>query len=221
MQVEPSRRIHKEGAVFRATFTGAASVPWLKDVGWLAPGTAHPAIVRCSAFLPPMSGLPEVICLAVKIIDAGDDDRLPEVDQDLTFFAVCHSRALRMVPAVRLHAGKLLLSSVMSYHIGTSSGDRRVVFGARFAETSRLGKSADAYRETVGALQRSGSSLEVLAAPPRQKWSVVGCVDAFHRYPSPGDVIRFRPGHTTENVRLSRFGRVRDRLYRHTQNRGS
>src|SRR5581483_12165010 len=108
MQVRPTRRIHSVGTVFRGTFTGAASAPWLRDIAWLAPGRAHAAIVRCSPFMPPMAGIPGVVCLALRIVDAGGDDQAPEVDQDLLFFAVHRARAFRLVPAVRVHADRLL-----------------------------------------------------------------------------------------------------------------
>jgi hypothetical protein len=216
MQVEPSRRIHGVGTVFRGTFTGAASEPWLGDIAWLAPGTTHDAIVRCSAFLPPQSGIPGVVCLAVRIVDAGGDDSMPEVDQDLTFFGVHRARAFRLVPAVRLHADRLLFSTVMTYSVA----GRRVVFGARLGPETHLGDDASAYIETVGALRSWGGALDVLAAAPRAEWSLAGRVHDLHPYPLPGDLIRFRPGHTTQDLGLSGFGKFRDWLYSRTQNRG-
>src|SRR5581483_4523857 len=220
MQVRPTRRIHSVGTVFRGTFTGAASAPWLRDIAWLAPGRAHAAIVRCSPFMPPMAGIPGVVCLALRIVDAGGDDQAPEVDQDLLFFAVHRARAFRLVPAVRVHADRLLFSTAMSYHVGQPPYDQRVVFGAELGAGTHLGEGADAYVETVSALRGWGGALDQIGRAPRDEWSLAGRVHDLHPYPPPGDVIRFRPGHTTENLRLSRFGRFRDRLYSRTQNRG-
>jgi hypothetical protein len=217
--VRPPRLIHRDGLTYRATFEGATIVPWLADVPLFA-GQTYDAIVRFSRFGNPLPlPLPDVVAIAIKIKKACGPNQGD--DQDLTFFSATRWRRLRALPAPRRHAGGAVFSTSMSYRIdpaGGSPGATRVRFGVHLGPVAPMRGIASAFPELVAAIG-DDFSLNLLTAVGSGRWWQAGSLHDFRPDVPWGEVIRYRPGNTSE-LQLTVFGRWRDGLYRWLQGRG-
>jgi hypothetical protein len=212
--VNPRRWIHGPGFGFRATFTGTTTAPWLQDVPPFAgPGGPYEATVRCSPFVPLPPPIPEVLGLAIKIVDGCGEGR----DQDLTFFSTAPSRFLRALPVPRVHATGTNFTTAMSYRTNPPvRGAPLVVFGLRFGLPPAARGAESAFAELVSSL-RPNVTLELLTATSCGDWLAAGRLTDFQPDVPWGNAVRFRPGNTSDRLELTRFGQLRDSLYRQLQ----
>ena len=233
---KPPRPIHRDGAVFVATFQAASIAPWLSDVGLFNSGSIRSAVVRCSAFVSLRRPFPEVLCLAVKLsADTGDTGIGHDGEvQDLLFFSSFARLHANAFPSGRWRAEGTQFSSAMSYRVG----DQRILFGARMPRRSparstveegvrsriasrilQMQNPASASTQLQGILSGPGSELEIVTATPGGRWWHAGTLSGFTSYGPWGDSVRFRRGHTCPELALTRFGAWRDGVYRYVQAR--
>lgn len=161
------------------------------------PGS-YAAVVRLSRSVGLPPSLPDVLGLAVRIVDAHG----PGAHSDLLLDSTLPPPLLRRLPFPALHPTRPVYSSLLPYDVG----GRRVLLGARVLDTAPV-RALDDLPERL--------RLALLLATPHGPWREVGRLATTGELPAPqGRRTRFTPGHHGGGVRpAGPFQAWRERAY--------
>lgn len=181
------RTLHPRGASFRGVLVPHAD-GGLPRPDALAPGRDWPVLVRLSkgAGLPP--GWPDVLGLAVRVLDAYGEGR----HQDLLLSTSASPPVLRnlVVPAVGFD--RAVYSSITRF----DSRGRRVLLGATAAR-QRAPLTMDRLRQALPGLR-----FTLLIAAPFGRWEQVAHIDLAERLTDEESAaLDFDPWNTSEQLR--------------------
>ena len=196
--VRRARVFHPDGVAFEATV----------DVEAVLPRGRHRAVVRFSRGAGLPEALPDVLGLAVRLLDAHG----PGAHQDLLLVTSFSPPGLRHALTPARTFGHERWSTLLPYAV---DGDRRVVFGAR-PRSSELDGAAhldDLRRLAVGAR----FALEV--AEPAGDWEEVATLVVGDELPADvNEALRFNPANTGGGVEpVGAIQALRRRAYQGSQ----
>lgn len=180
-----ARIFHPDGAAFEATLdvAGTRNEDW--GVPLLDEEARHRAVVRFSRGVGLPEPLPDILGLALRVVDAHGRGR----DQDLLLVTSGRRPVLRnaIVPAGHFAAGQY--SSILPYRVDGSL----LLFGARpllSAGTPPPRRFADLAAALAGGRLR----FELQVAPEAGEWSTVGVLEVGRRLSDrEAESLRFNP----------------------------
>ena len=188
--IRGARTFHPVGAAFEATFTvdqSAGVGVKLLD----APGT-HDAVVRLSRGVGLREPCPDVLGLAVRILDAHG----PGEHQDQLLAASGERPIVRHLFVPTSHFHGIRFSSVLPYRVG----DRDVLFGARSDDLD--GRRLPLNDSGRGGISTVPARFSIEIASPRGAWEPVARLDLARQLPGQAaDALRFNPAHTGGGIR--------------------
>jgi len=175
-QVRGERAIHNRGRALTGRLTvsgGAATGVQLLD----EPGS-YDVVVRFSRSAGLPSRLPDILGLAVRVVDAHG----PGAHQDLLLDSALEAPLARHLPLPRFDHLGVTYSSLLSHDVGGG----RLMVGARALPGSPAATTLDEVPDDVG--------LALLVATPYGPWRQVGVLRADGELPAPhGRQLRFSP----------------------------
>lgn len=197
------RVFHPDGAAFEATVTISPSgpaygVPLLDEPG------SHPALVRLSRGAGLPEPTPDVIGVAVRLVDVHGDGGL---HQDLLLAGSRPQPGLRHLLVPGPGFADRHFSTILPYRVGTST----VIFGARSPDFGPTGT----LDEVSALVDRGGLRLDLLTATLTGAWRPLGSVDVHRRLPQQdSDALRFNPWNTGGGMApVGPFQRMRRAAY--------
>lgn len=196
-RVRGERAIHAKGHALaaRVVFPGSAGTgaPLLDE-----PGT-YDAVVRLSRAIGLPSALPDVLGVAVRVVDAHGEG----AHQDLLLDSTCELPLLRRLPLPGWDFAGTTCCSLLPYDVGRS----RLLFGARAVS------GTPSFTDVDGAPQPL--SLALLVATAHGSWREVATLTTTAVLPAPeGRRLRFNPAATGGGIRpAGRFQSWRERAY--------
>lgn len=190
-RLRSAKSLHPRGAVFEATFAvhGGGPPELLAGVALLSERRSYPAVVRFSRSLGLPERSPDVLGMAIRLVDAHGPDR----PQDLLLVtsgdgAVVHHL---FVPSKGFFA--LPYSSVLVFR---GDGDAFVV-GARLAPGAARASGRGSELEDLSAAAETGElRYDVGVAPVRGRMTPVATLTVGDRLPDERNGLRFNPWHT-------------------------
>lgn len=188
-----ARIFHPDGAAFQATFEVKAGAPAAGASALAGPGR-HKAVIRVSRGVGLPSAVPDVLGLALRILDAHGAGR----HQDLLLVTSA-------APAVGRHsilASRQFASGFYSSVLPYRHGDELVLFGARALWSDGVDLDSVAtvtFDEVEAELVAGRLRFEVLAAGITSPWVPVGVIEGGRRLSAPEqESLRFNVYNTGE-----------------------
>jgi len=175
-RVRGERAIHNRGRALtgRLTVSGGAGT----GVRLLDEPASYDVLLRLSRSVGLPSRLPDILGLAVRMVDAHG----PDAHQDLLLDSTLALPLLRHLPVPRFDHLGVTYGSLFSHDVG----GRRLLVGARALPGSLTATTLDEVPPDVG--------LALLVATPYGPWQQVGVLRADGELPAPqGRRIRFSP----------------------------
>jgi hypothetical protein len=201
-----ARTFHPIGAAFEATFS--VDAPAGLGASLFDRPATHDAIVRLSRGIGTGEPLPDVLGLALRVLDAHGAGR----HQDLLFVTSGDRPILRhlFVPTTGFEG--IRFSSVLPYRVG----DRDVLFGARCTDDVGERLLLTDIERNVGT---SAVRFSVEIADPTGPWEPVAEIELGEQLPDDtADALRFNPSNTDGAITpIGVFQALRRLSYRASQ----
>ena len=206
--VRRGRIFHPDGVAHRATVrieptTRAFGVPLLDDQ------RSHDAIVRFSRGAGLPDGLPDILGMAIRIVDAHGDG----AHQDILVNAALPSPVVRHLFAPALGFRATYFSSILPYDVGGAT----MLFGARPLPGARgLLNRLD---EVDAAAATGTLGFSLLAATPLGRWRGIGALEVGSRLSDDdSEELRFDIDNTGGGIEpVGRLQDLRRSAYRRSQ----